>query len=194
MFYISSTKRNTYGVTDSTDGVEEFYTRDQILAMVYENHIKIRGVSHGMISMQNPDLDYEAVLDQLEPLNNKVRKICMLAHPSDDQAEEAYNGICEYIKKKYKRIYSREEIRYRFTKDANYWFEMVVDENGDIAIACGNMGSKEPFGWYPTECDAWNTIHTFDKWTANNSHQYFKGIRKLVKNWYRIQRYLDALV
>ena len=30
MFYISSKKNNTYGVTDTSDGIEEFYTIEQL--------------------------------------------------------------------------------------------------------------------------------------------------------------------
>lgn len=42
MFYISSIKDNNFGVTDTEDGVEEFYTRTQILQ--FSKSIDIDGV------------------------------------------------------------------------------------------------------------------------------------------------------
>ena len=42
MFYISSIKDNNFGVTDTEDGVEEFYTRTQILQ--FSKSLDIDGV------------------------------------------------------------------------------------------------------------------------------------------------------
>lgn len=51
MFYISSKKpRNVYGITDTTDGVEEFYTKSVILTQLAPV-VEILGVKNGNISV-----------------------------------------------------------------------------------------------------------------------------------------------
>lgn len=42
MFYISSKKDNLFGVTDTSDGVEEMYTIEQLLAI--SNQVDIEGI------------------------------------------------------------------------------------------------------------------------------------------------------
>lgn len=44
MFFVSSQKGNLYGITDTTDGVEEFYTVEQILAIIKQGY-NIEGVA-----------------------------------------------------------------------------------------------------------------------------------------------------
>jgi hypothetical protein len=50
MFYISSKKGKKYGITDTSDGIEEFYTPNEILQIECQ-HIKIEGLlrSNGKI-------------------------------------------------------------------------------------------------------------------------------------------------
>lgn len=55
MFYISSKKNDLYGVTDTQDGKEEFYSRDTILSFVRNQGIEIDGVgSHSLCKVVLP--------------------------------------------------------------------------------------------------------------------------------------------
>ena len=45
MFYISSKKNNTYGVTDTSDGIEEFYTIEQLKELILQG-FRIKGCSY----------------------------------------------------------------------------------------------------------------------------------------------------
>ena len=45
MFYISSKKNNTYGVTDTSDGIEEFYTIEQLKELILRG-FRIKGCSY----------------------------------------------------------------------------------------------------------------------------------------------------
>lgn len=49
MYYISSIKGNKYGVTDTKDGVEEFYTFSEIVDFVDKLNIPIKGVELGYV-------------------------------------------------------------------------------------------------------------------------------------------------
>ena len=44
MFYVSSKVKDKYGITDTLDGVEEFYTKKDILDLVNKFHLEILGV------------------------------------------------------------------------------------------------------------------------------------------------------
>lgn len=46
MFYISSVKDKMIGVTDTDDGIEEWYTRDQVTQFLTEFNTLIRGAVH----------------------------------------------------------------------------------------------------------------------------------------------------
>lgn len=44
MFYVSSKVKDKYGITDTSDGVEEFYTKKDILNLVNKFNIEISGI------------------------------------------------------------------------------------------------------------------------------------------------------
>lgn len=54
MFYISSIKDNNFGVTDTEDGVEEFYTRTQILQFSKSLDIDGVDISSNLICIVKP--------------------------------------------------------------------------------------------------------------------------------------------
>ena len=190
MFYVSSMDKNSYGVTDTTDGVEEFYTERQIYDLIYKLRIKILGVSKDCIKVQNLSSQQLSVVNILEPLENKIRKASFLSHPNNKDTLDIYKSICEYIKIKYKDAYSDEEIRYQYAKDGYSWFELVIDKNGSLIISEGSVGNNIPFGWFPSEVNAFETTN---KWVCD-SKSHYKGIHKLIKSWNNTQKYLDSLI
>lgn len=194
MFYVSSINENLYGVTDTTDGVEEFYTVDQIYNLVYKLRIKIVGVSKDNIIVQNFSQQAIAVANILEPLEGKIKKASFLSHPNDKDTMDIYKSICEYIKVKYRSVYSDNEIRYCYAKDGYSWYELVINTNGNLIIAEGSLNSDVPFGWLPTETNAFGTLHSVNKWVACGGKGHYKGIRKLIKSWNSTKKYLDSLI
>lgn len=44
MFYVSSVKDGFYGVTDTTDGVEDFHTKEELIHLVKNRNFEIDGV------------------------------------------------------------------------------------------------------------------------------------------------------
>lgn len=60
MFYISSTKNDLLGVTDTDDGVEEFYPKEELSKISLENRIKINGFTYTgssfKVEVKNPAL------------------------------------------------------------------------------------------------------------------------------------------
>ena len=46
MFYISSKNGDMLGVTDTNDGVEEIYSKDELSKFVIKNRIKINGFTY----------------------------------------------------------------------------------------------------------------------------------------------------
>lgn len=53
MYYISSQKGNKYGVTDTEDGIEEFYTKEQLMS-IYAQGIEVNGLSDENIFVVYP--------------------------------------------------------------------------------------------------------------------------------------------
>ena len=194
MFYVSSRNGNLYGVTDTTDEVEEFYTAEQIYALIYKLRIIILGVTKDNILVQDFSPRKIAVVNVLEPLEKKIKKASFLSHPNDKDTLDIYKSICEYIKVKYQSVYNKDEIRYRYAKDGYSWFELVINKNGNLIIAEGSLDSAIPFGWLPSETNVFGTINSVNKWTVSGSKGYYKGIRKLIKSWNTIQKYLDSLI
>ena len=60
MFYISSKNGDMLGVTDSKDGVEEIYSKDELSKIVIKNRIRINGFTYTgsrfNVEVKNPDL------------------------------------------------------------------------------------------------------------------------------------------
>lgn len=46
MFYVSSAKGNKFGVTDTGDGKEEFYSKEELLTFVNKQGVEINGVDN----------------------------------------------------------------------------------------------------------------------------------------------------
>ena len=60
MFYISSKNGDMLGVTDTKDGVEEIYSKDELSKIVSKNRIRINGFTYTgsrfNVEVKNPDL------------------------------------------------------------------------------------------------------------------------------------------
>ena len=60
MFYISSKNGDMLGVTDTNDGVEEIYSKDELSKFVIKNRIKINGFTYTgssfNVEIKNPTL------------------------------------------------------------------------------------------------------------------------------------------
>lgn len=60
MFYISSKNGDMLGVTDTKDGVEEIYSKDELSKIVIKNRIRINGFTYTgsrfNVEVKNPDL------------------------------------------------------------------------------------------------------------------------------------------
>lgn len=70
MYYISSKKDNLYGITDTKDLVEEFYSECDILDIVYNKGIKILGVSNKFISIIEFNYINKSIIKELDCKKN----------------------------------------------------------------------------------------------------------------------------
>lgn len=189
MFFISSVKENLYGVTDTSDNVEEFYTLEQIDYLVRKAKIKIQGVSSSGIKVLNLSSSDMEVINMVEPLEKKILKASFLSHPNDTVAISAYEDICTYIKLKYRNVYKCGDITYNFASDGYCDYMLTVRSDGELVLLEYNKGSDKPNGWYPYDLVKFNTTN---KWRDTKYH--YKVVRKLIKNWGSVLKYLDSLM
>lgn len=190
MFYISSVSDKLYGVTDTTDGVEEFYTRDQIYALIFKYKFKIEGVCRDNISVVNMSPKQAAIANIIEPLESAIKKVSFLSFPNEPTSLQTFEDIKVYMKAKYEHLLPFK-VRFRYATDANYWYDMLLQEDGSLVIMSGNINSdnKRPQCWYPLDCETFSYGHTLNQWKGNKL--YLKAIRKLIKSWDRIKDYYD---
>lgn len=74
MFYISRKVGNNYGVVDTKDNIEEFYTREQILDTVSKLKVSIKGVRENTVNVYAPkfDLDFTVNNAEFEDVINNI--------------------------------------------------------------------------------------------------------------------------
>ena len=94
MYIICSKKGNKYGIKDTTDGVIEFYTKEQIDVMVRKYKLKIKGYSNGVISIQSSSSKVKKPVKEssFEEIINEFFYLMKNASPYYDKQVEVDNG------------------------------------------------------------------------------------------------------